>query len=251
MICSKYLARFWWEYQWKTMEFQVNDAFLIAETLQVMALLVIDRISFAIRLFPSLAQHEIATSHWQMLVLVFLCFFLWVQQCCKRTAITILLQDLRFCISHFFLKSIVTSNLAQAHMGFRHENVCVLHDVYPGQKKSLKAMNCSMLQKPIVENCGQKWSKWIIGKSWVGSMTTILIYFDHSINSDLNFCGISQRAGGTCEVSYSCEHPPAVESLALPEMQCLSLPLTASYCSWSVPFSTVLLRTSPEKWLQS
>lgn len=27
----------------------------------------------------------------------------------------------------------------QAHMGFRHENVCVLHDVYPGQKKSLKA----------------------------------------------------------------------------------------------------------------
>lgn len=26
----------------------------------------------------------------------------------------------------------------QAHMGFRHENVCVLHDVYPGQKKSLK-----------------------------------------------------------------------------------------------------------------
>ncbi|CAJ1419856.1 unnamed protein product [Effrenium voratum] len=26
----------------------------------------------------------------------------------------------------------------QAHMGFRHENICVLHDVYPGQKKSLK-----------------------------------------------------------------------------------------------------------------
>mmetsp|Transcript_65619 Transcript_65619/g.154350 ORF Transcript_65619/g.154350 Transcript_65619/m.154350 type:complete len:567 (+) Transcript_65619:72-1772(+) len=26
----------------------------------------------------------------------------------------------------------------QAHLGFRHENVCVLHDVYPGQKKSLK-----------------------------------------------------------------------------------------------------------------
>jgi len=26
----------------------------------------------------------------------------------------------------------------QAHLGFRHENTCVLHDVYPGQKKSLK-----------------------------------------------------------------------------------------------------------------
>eukprot|EP00913_Durusdinium_trenchii_P000897 g834.t1 len=26
----------------------------------------------------------------------------------------------------------------QVHMGFCHENVCVLHDVYPGQKKSLK-----------------------------------------------------------------------------------------------------------------
>eukprot|EP00438_Fugacium_kawagutii_P031781 Skav216954 [mRNA] locus=scaffold4155:40428:43950:+ [translate_table: standard] len=28
--------------------------------------------------------------------------------------------------------------LTEAHMGFRHENVCVLHDTYPGQKKSLK-----------------------------------------------------------------------------------------------------------------
>eukprot|EP00931_Biecheleriopsis_adriatica_P055785 TRINITY_DN33054_c0_g1_i1.p1 TRINITY_DN33054_c0_g1~~TRINITY_DN33054_c0_g1_i1.p1 ORF type:complete len:634 (+),score=111.93 TRINITY_DN33054_c0_g1_i1:93-1904(+) len=26
----------------------------------------------------------------------------------------------------------------QVHLGFRHENICVLHDVYPGQKKSLK-----------------------------------------------------------------------------------------------------------------
>ena len=31
---------------------------------------------------------------------------------------------------------------SQAHMGFRHENICVLHDVYPGQKKSLKACGC-------------------------------------------------------------------------------------------------------------
>ncbi|CAE8718573.1 unnamed protein product, partial [Polarella glacialis] len=26
----------------------------------------------------------------------------------------------------------------QAHLGFEAENVCVLHDVYPGQKKSFK-----------------------------------------------------------------------------------------------------------------
>ena len=40
--------------------------------------------------------------------------------------------------------AILRRQACQAHMGFRHENVCVLHDVYPGQKKSLKARACAL-----------------------------------------------------------------------------------------------------------
>lgn len=163
MICSKYLARFWWEYQWKRMEFQVNDAFLIAETLQVMALLVIDRISFAIRLFPSLAQHEIATSHWQMLVLVFLCFFLWVQQCCKKDSHNNIAPGFALLHFPFFLKIHCYFKSGSGAHGLSPRECVRFARRVSWTEKVLEGHELFNAPKT---NCGKLWSKMVKMNHW-------------------------------------------------------------------------------------
>lgn len=183
--CSKYLARFWWEYQWKTMQFQVNDAFLIAETLQVMALQ-LQTLSTSHRpyLLCNLPFPFSCSARNSYISLTNACLGLFYVFIFYEFSIVARGQEKPYCsrICAFafpiFLKCIVTSNLAQAHMGFRHENVCVLHDVYPGQKKSLKAMNRWMLYTSQNESLESR-----------GSVQWPRFWSYHQ--SHLNFCGIS------------------------------------------------------------
>ena len=89
----------------------VNDAFLIAETLQVRP--------------NSPGEKEM---------------FLLVGS--KNRTVRLRHEDVlcsSLCLGEVLEQSWAARQKCQAHMGFRHENVCVLHDVYPGQKKSLKA----------------------------------------------------------------------------------------------------------------
>ena len=141
----------------------------------------------------------------------------------------------------------------QAHMGFRHENVCVLHDVYPGQKKSLKAKlpdlkhllsGSSQTNKgststisarilPVVNIIARNVRNYKTSYSWnERSVCLKIARCVHPWNAEIWWNSAWNSAwnvvfpwnahgnlmkfirGGACEVPHSCEHLAAVGSWA-------------------------------------